>query len=206
MSLFGWLNRLTGKPHPLAQQAAEGLRPQAAVRSQRSERREQLYLVVRNVMVRAGVLSAGYKFKVLSLDKVGQRFVLMVDVAPSYGEQALRLRAIENLLVQTAQSRLNVAVTSVYWRISEQLAEQPARPGPAGIAQGQAPKPGDEALEPFEPVSAEEMQAFKLAASLPPMERSRPLLGPGSRSSIRHASSGENTHLELGMTQFGELH
>jgi hypothetical protein len=45
------------------------------------ERREMLYAVVREAMVRAGVLSSTYKFKVLSLDPRGRQFMVMVDLA-----------------------------------------------------------------------------------------------------------------------------
>ena len=48
-------------------------------------RRELLYAVVRDAMTRAGVLSAGYKFKVLSLDARGRQFLVMVDLARNHG-------------------------------------------------------------------------------------------------------------------------
>ena len=48
-------------------------------------RRELLYAVVREAMVRAGVLSSSYKFKVLSLDPRGRQFLVMVDLAHGAG-------------------------------------------------------------------------------------------------------------------------
>ena len=48
---------------------------------ERMARRELLYAVVREAMVRAGVLSSSYKFKVLSLDPRGRQFLVMVDLA-----------------------------------------------------------------------------------------------------------------------------
>ena len=44
---------------------------------ERMMRRELLYAVVRESMVRAGVLSSSYKFKVLSLDPRGQQFLVI---------------------------------------------------------------------------------------------------------------------------------
>ena len=41
-------------------------------------RREMLYVVIRESMMRAGILSAAYKFKVLSLDRKGRRFLVMM--------------------------------------------------------------------------------------------------------------------------------
>ena len=48
-------------------------------------RREMLYVVIRESMMRAGILSAAYKFKVLSLDRKGRRFLVMMDVARDAG-------------------------------------------------------------------------------------------------------------------------
>lgn len=109
----------------------------AGRRTERMERRELLYAVVRDAMVRAGVLSAGYKFKVLSLDQRGQRFLAMVDLAREYGGETVRLSEIEALIVQTAKTRFDIEVTAVYWRISDQV---PAHAGvPAHAASAVAP-------------------------------------------------------------------
>ncbi|WP_353236249.1 hypothetical protein [Diaphorobacter ruginosibacter] len=87
----------------------------------RMERRESLYMVVRDAMVRAGVLSAGYKFKVLSLDPLGQQFVVMVDLAREYGPSTARLSEIETLIVQSAKARFEILVTAVYWRVHDSV-------------------------------------------------------------------------------------
>ena len=50
-------------------------------KNERMERRELLYSVVRDAMVKAAVLSASYKFKVLSLDQRGRQFLVMMDIA-----------------------------------------------------------------------------------------------------------------------------
>ena len=124
MSVFNWFSRKPlpeqgrgspgndGQANPAARRDAVA----AGRRSERSERREQLYGVVRDVMVRAGVLSASYKFKVLSLDSVGQRFVVMMDLARAYASETARLSEIEAMLAQAAKARMGAVVTAVYWR------------------------------------------------------------------------------------------
>lgn len=86
------------------------------------ERREALYMVVRDAMVRAGVLSASYKFKVLALDPRGLQFLVMMDLAREYGSETVRLSEIESLIAQTAKTRHEITVTAVYWRINDQIA------------------------------------------------------------------------------------
>lgn len=90
--------------------------------NERMERRELLYMVVRDAMVRAGVLSAGYKFKVLSLDQRGRQFLIMMDLAQEYVGETVHLSEIEALIAQTAKTRYDVAVTAVYWRVSDHIA------------------------------------------------------------------------------------
>jgi len=159
MSLFSWLFR---KPTPSRQGAAAPAQRHGRVagfappgvgpvepslqpagdasgrRTERLERRELLYAVVRDAMVRAGVLSAGYKFKVLSLDQRGQRFLAMVDLSRDYGGETVRLSEIEALIVQTAKARFDIEVTAVYWRISDQV---PASASGAHSAPAPAPAP-----------------------------------------------------------------
>ncbi len=159
MSLLSWLfpkqKRPTpapaGRNAPAAVPAAGASPAGAAVRAappvdERMQRREQLYGVVRDVMVRAGILSAGYKFKVLSLDQRGAQFLVMVDMAPEYAGEPLRGVEIETLIVQTARVRCDILVTAVYWRINPQLAMHLAqRPGrgvqPAAVVVPAPPPP-----------------------------------------------------------------
>ena len=78
--------------------------PAAARKNERAERRELLYTTVRDAMVRAGVLSAGYKFKVLSLDQRGAQFLVMMDLAQEYSTK-LRVNAIAPGFFLTEQNR-----------------------------------------------------------------------------------------------------
>ena len=82
----------------------------------RTARREQLYSAIRESMTRAGMLSASYKFKVLSLDQNGSQFLVMMDVAPELSTGPEKLSQTEALLIQTANVIYNITVTAVYWR------------------------------------------------------------------------------------------
>lgn len=146
MSLFSWFSRKPAppKPRPMAEPSGllnadatvplspgrqgkplvEPLPPEHAAnrKNERMERRELLYTVVRDAMVRAGVLSASYKFKVLSLDQRGRQFLVMMDLAREYGGETVRLSEIEALIAQTAKTRYDILVTAVYWRINDHVA------------------------------------------------------------------------------------
>ncbi|MGA0571988.1 hypothetical protein ACO2Q9_14820 [Variovorax sp. VNK109] len=101
-------------------------------RTDRMEQRERLYGVVREAMVRAGVLSSSYKFKVLSLDPRGGQFIVMMDLARDYGRDSMRLSEIEVMVAQTAKMRFNILVSAVYWRMNDHVAigVPTARPQP----------------------------------------------------------------------------
>ena len=154
-------------------------------------RREQLYAVVREAMVRVGVLSAGYKFKVLALDQRGAQFLVMMDMAPEYAGDARQGAETEALIMQAAKARHDILVTAVYWRVNEQLAQAPtlrgaaadsrpaplqhaasaSRPAPLRSTPRSAPVPSRPApLAPtpsapgrFDPIEADEVAAFKQA-------------------------------------------
>src|SRR5438105_11544561 len=120
MSLFSWLfpankpakahavssglsrmepTRPAHRPPPGREHPAGNAQP-ANRKGERMARRELLYVVVREAMVRAGVLSASYKFKVLSLDGRGRQFLVMIDLARDYGAETSRLAEIEALIAQ----------------------------------------------------------------------------------------------------------
>lgn len=114
-------------------------------KNERMERRELLYSVVRDAMVRAGVLSASYKFKVLSLDQRGRQFLVMMDLAREYGGETARLSEIEALIAQTAKTRYDILVTAVYWRINDHVAvgipQKGVAPQGASLRAASAPAP-----------------------------------------------------------------
>ena len=171
--------------------AKQGLSPDAQMvdrKVKRHARREQLYVAIRECMTRAGVLSASYKFKVLSLDQRGDQFMVMMDVAPGLGNQGDKLSEIETLLVSTAKSLFSIYVTAVYWRTDSRPAAMnatkasnannaasPVNPVNFGVSQPAALEsqpPSLEVVRPamkqpgaqrYDPIHDDEMAAFKLA-------------------------------------------
>jgi hypothetical protein len=145
-------------------------------KTERMARRELLYGVVRESMVRAGVLSQSYKFKVLSLDQRGRQFLVMMDLASEFGGETHRLAEIEAMIAQNAKARYDILVTAVYWRMNEHVAvgvpsarasgpiPLESQPAPLAAASHRAAPPPR-----FEPIQADEVAAFKraLAAGLP---------------------------------------
>ena len=149
-------------------------------KSDRAARRELLYAVVREAMVRAGVLSASYKFKVLSLDSEGRQFLIMVDLARGTGGDAANLAEIEALIAQSAKARHEMHVTAVYWRVNEHVAVGRAnlrrhpRSGPDSQPHAESlpaalhsvPAPVVAPVQKgsvYEPIQAGEVEAFKRA-------------------------------------------
>lgn len=203
MSFFSWLSpaRRSGKaasepessglsriestkPYPGSRPAtAQGSNAQPANRkSERMARRELLYSVVRQCMTNAGVLSTGYKFKVLSLDARGTQFLVMVDLARAHSGDTGSLAEIEAMIAQSAKTRFDIIVTSVYWRLNEHVAvginsarpaapQPPAAAAPAPVAQAKpvaAPVPAQAAPlsragARYEPIQNDEVEAFKRA-------------------------------------------
>lgn len=162
-------------------------------KSDRAARRELLYAVVREAMVRAGVLSASYKFKVLSLDAEGRQFLIMVDLARGAGGSAANQAEIEALIAQSAKARHDMLVTAVYWRVNEQVAvgradprrhpraaadsqshadsQPPADSVPTALHSVPPPLVAPAARGPaYDPIQADEVEAFKRAL----VEGSRP--------------------------------
>lgn len=169
-----------------AKEAAGGNAQPANRKNERMARR--VYAVVRESMMRAGMLSASYKFKVLSLDPRGRQFLVMVDLARTSGTETAHLAEIEALIAQAAKTRHDIIVTAVYWRTNEHVAvggaallsqkagtdAQPAlldsQPGaltshPASL--DSPPSPAASAARrtssPYEPIQVDEVAAFKRA-------------------------------------------
>lgn len=209
MSFFSWFSgtssndqRVSGKARPDGDSSGltrdERTRPVAGARarasvptplkagehageqkSQRHAKRELLYAAVREAMIRAGVLSASYKFKVLSLDPRGDQFMVMMDLAQEFGGQTDRLAEIEVMIAQSAKSRYNIRVTAVYWRMNELVSVGRPRPSTHGAQSHSAPAALPEpavaavaAVETavavpvasrFEPIQDDEVTAFKQA-------------------------------------------
>jgi len=144
-------------------------------KSHRHAKRELLYAAVREAMIRAGVLSASYKFKVLSLDPRGDQFMVMMDLAQEFGGQTERLAEIEVMIAQNAKSRYNIRVTAVYWRTNEMVSigrphsgqARSASAVPPAVPQVVVPAPLPVAVASpasrYEPIQADEVAAFRQA-------------------------------------------
>lgn len=156
-------------------------------KSERLERREFLYSVVRDSMIRAGVLAASYKFKVLSLDARGLQYLIMMDLANQSAGETGRLAEIEAMMAQAAKMRHGILVTAVYWRVNEHvtagLSRSQSVPAPRSIrptAEPSALRPptasASSANQPprYEPLQENEVVAFKraLASATPAMPHS----------------------------------
>jgi hypothetical protein len=98
---------------PAAQASAQRLEQR---RTERNAKRELLFQVVRESMVRIGVLSSAFRFKVLSLDQRGRSFLVMIELSSEFSGEAEKLAEIESLIAQTARHRFDIMVQAVYWR------------------------------------------------------------------------------------------
>lgn len=170
----------TNPAQPSVGQAANG-------KTERLERRELIYSVVRDAMIRAGVLAASYRFKVLSLDAHGLQYLIMVDLANHSVIHNERLTEIEAQMTQVARMRHNLTVTAVYWRVNEQMTADPSQspsvrvPAPTLKASelqshhSSATSPIKQAPA-YEPLQDDEVAAFKraLASVTPVAPRSAP--------------------------------
>jgi hypothetical protein len=162
MALFDWLSpaKKKAKPEPVSSGLSrmESTRPVAPSKRgaahnepaqgtpanrkhERMARRELLYGVVRECMANAGVVSAAYKFKVLSLDPRGRQFLVMVDLSRDFAGDSLRLAEIEAMVAQSAKVRYDILVSAVYWRTNEHVAVGLAggRQQPLGVTSRPAP-------------------------------------------------------------------
>ena len=191
-------------------------------KNERLERRELLYSVVRECMIRIGVLSSSYKFKVLSLDSRGRQYLIMMDLARQYAGETARLAEVEGMIAQSAKTRHDILVTAVYWRVNEHVtAGVTARMTPVATTPPPlpvnkplaAPIPVAPSLTGYEPLHPEEVAAFKqaLATAASPT----PLVAPGEivhsgRRNPQPPVNFEDTEIDdrpspLSGTQYGDL-
>lgn len=152
-------------------------------KAERLARRELLYGVVRESMVRAGVLSASYKFKVLALDQRGRQFLVMMDLASQFGGETDRLAEIEAMIAQAAKARHDILVTAVYWRINETVAT--GRPGALATHHHGHSQPAPlSASHPATPAAA----TSRPAPLMPPVSQPAPLDVEFSKTMPLHRS------------------
>lgn len=109
--------RFSGAPNSAPQPAALASSQRLEQRrTERNAKRELLFQVVRESMVRVGVLSSAFRFKVLSLDQRGRSFLVMIELSAEFSGEAEKLAEIESMIAQTARHRFEIVVQAVYWR------------------------------------------------------------------------------------------
>jgi len=228
MSLFDWL---LPRSKPLDASAASPLVGQAPthlisarppvvdtdLKARRQERRERLYTVVREAMLRSEVLASRYKFKVLSLDTHGRQFLIMVDLLDASAVSPDRFASIEQLIMGNAAQQHGIYVKSVYWRAMESLtlaalAKSPvAAPAPAPAVAPVAAMPTVASpavvVKPvsahvvarnpaFDPIDQAEVLAFKKAIGAIPSTPAAKTPGQVHTSGSRHVLTGfEDTQI-----------
>ncbi len=133
-------------------------------KSERLERRELLYGVVRECMNAAGVLSSSYKFKVLSLDSSGRKYLIMMDMPREQMADPSRFSEIEGAIARSAKERHEILVTAVYWRVNE-LVSAGLRPQAAAPAEQVVSKNPVATPATYAPLQDEEVLAFKRAVA-----------------------------------------
>lgn len=187
-------------------------------KSERLERRELLYSEVREAMIKAGVLSSSYKFKVLSLDSRGRQYLIMMDLARQYVGETSRLAEIEGVIAQNAKNRHDILVTAVYWRVNEHVTAgltRTASTAPVARSTPDVRMPPAAVVKPgYEPLQPDEVAAFKQAlASVPapkPLSAPGEIVHSGRRNPAPLPPAFEDTEIDeraspLSGTQYGEL-
>ena len=155
-------------------------------RGRRILRRDQLFSVIRESLIRAGVLSTSYEFKVITLDANGDSFLVLVDLALSGQSMPDEyLLEIERWIQQSAQSRHDMRVRSVYWRrkaapeqvgmalrasVSAQTRRETVLMAPGMVPPRSKPaKPAAASVAgPLQPVGEDEVRAFRQALQSAP--------------------------------------
>ncbi len=121
-----------GRSHGSSAQPAAAVSAQRLEqrRTERNAKRELLFQVVRESMVRVGVLSSAFKFKVLSLDQRGRSFLVMIELSAEFSGEVEKLAEIESMIAQTARHRFEIVVQAVYWRYFNTASAPASAPAP----------------------------------------------------------------------------
>lgn len=191
-------------------------------RARRMEQREKVFGVVRESMIRAGMISSSYSFKVLALDAEGKSFLVLMDTrVPEQDLTDNDLLEIEQWMQSTAHSRHAIRVKAVYWRRDakseqtgvslratmdvqahrESALSQPAPLLPeaaATPAEPSAGKPGSRRPI-MQTVSEDEVEAFRLALAQAAAQR------PNGRAPGVASGESHSDFAALSETQYGKL-
>jgi len=181
-------------------------------RGRRILRREQMFSVVRESLIRAGVLSNSYQFKVLTLDAVGDSFIVLIELSlDGHSMPDEYLLEVEHWIQDTARRRHEMGVQSVYWRRkasgdpqgSVLKAAVPAQAHRENTSNQPTALPLPElalSSSKVQPVSADEVQAFRNALQTPAMPRH-----PVDTPADVHSPELHSDFSALSETQYGKL-
>ncbi len=191
-------------------------------RGRRILRREQLYSVVRESLIRAGVLSTSYEFKVLALDANGDGFLVLIDLAlPAEAIPDEYLLEIERWIQTSARSRHSMQIEAVYWRRKATHDQRGIALKAAVEAQTrretQAERAADRPTaipavervpqhERTQPVARDEVEAFRKALASPAIPKPpSDAPAPGRGSGTEFAQELDSDFSALSATQYGKL-
>ena len=171
-------------------------------RGRRILRREQLFSVVRESLIRAGVLSTSHEFKVLALDSTGDGFLVLINLTlPADVMPDEYLLEIERWIQGSARSRHSMQVQAVYWRrqpvhdlrgvaLKASVAAQTRREGAA--ASGSA-----------RPLAPEQVAAFRSALETPALPAHR--MEAPAVAQMEQPPEVHSDFAGLSETQYGRL-
>ncbi|MGM9424743.1 hypothetical protein [Hydrogenophaga sp. MI9] len=179
-------------------------------RGRRILRREQLYSVVRESLIRAGVLSSSYEFKVLALDSTGDGFLVLISLSlPANVMPDEYLLEIERWIQGSARSRHSMTVQAVYWRreavhdqrgiaLKASVAAQTRREAAVPVAPVAEVPVGR-----VQPLADDEVAAFRQALQSPALPVHR-MESPAAERQKNEADV-HSGFSELSETQYGKL-
>ncbi len=191
-------------------------------RGRRILRREQLYSVVRESLIRAGVLSTSYEFKVLALDANGDGFLVLIDLAlPAEAIPDEYLLEIERWIQTSARSRHSMQIEAVYWRRKATHDQRGIALKAAVEAQTRRETHAERAAdrptaipavervpqhERTQPVARDEVEAFRKALASPAIPKPpSDAPAPGRGSGTEFAQELDSDFSALSATQYGKL-
>lgn len=242
MALFNWLGRKPTETDPTrsAEKATPESKPSDAkaaahYRNERARLRELLHKLVRESMVKMGVLSSGFQFKVLATDNKGRQFLVLMELAPQLSAALEQFTEIETLIIQTAKARHDITVGAVYWRVQNRnRSDRPAPTSSDNTLSRSVERVAAQTKQPVrhEPVGVDEIRALDnaLLASrastaaakhapqahaniLEVVEKRFPNRGPAQLTGEENTEIAETQVMDddtdnfgpLGPTQYGEL-
>ena len=226
MSLFSWLSGPPTIAKPASQDGRRRSDSAAPVRTGKQEpsgseesknhrhaRREELYVAIRESMTRSGVLSARFKFKVLSLDQQGNTFLVMMDLTIDASAPAESLTDMEQQIMRHAMARFDIAVSAVYWRLNYAAAHKQ----PDFQETMESYQRADRTLQAapvYKTIEVDELAAFKearLAAARKTLPAPAPAASNSRRPSTKQPDFADTQLTEspnapgLSTTQYGDL-